>query len=376
MFLQVIHEVVESLMVGVHAFFLGIGDENDAVNATQDQLAAGVIEYLPGNSVKMDAGLESAHGAKIQGQEVKKQGTIGLRRQRDHLAFLLLRSFLVNVLEIGGLAAQASAVVDDLAIDFPGREIDETQRLSSNFAADARCCDISAANFGLVLLGLYHTVKSYCRLPQLLEAIRSSVWGECGIEAWIWGARRYNAALFYRTGDAMRFSVFIGTIVDGFIARPNGDLDFLPADGGEPHGYEEFMADIDTLLIGRKTYETVLAYPDWPYGKRRVVVLSSRKLDFSGVRGGTVEQMSGSPAEIAQKLEASGARNVYVDGGVTIQGFLRAGLIQRLIITRVPVLIGEGIPLFGSLPQDVRLRQVETRHYAGGLVKTEYRVVD
>jgi dihydrofolate reductase len=173
----------------------------------------------------------------------------------------------------------------------------------------------------------------------------------------------------------MTLSVFIGTSVDGFIARPNGELDFLPPDGGEPHGYDEFIASVDAVMIGRKTFETVLSYPEWPYGKRRVVVLSSRPLDFSGVRGAMVEQMAGSPAEIAAKLESSGAENVYVDGGVTIQGFLRAGLIQRLVITHVPVLIGEGIPLFGSLLRDVQLQHVETRSYASGLVKSEYRVV-
>jgi dihydrofolate reductase len=84
--------------------------------------------------------------------------------------------------------------------------------------------------------------------------------------------------------------------------------------------------------------------------------------------------MSGSPAEIVAKLAASGAHHLYVDGGITIQGFLRAGLIQRLIITRVPVLIGEGIPLFGALPRDLRLRHVATQHYPSGLVKSEYRI--
>ena len=93
----------------------------------------------------------------------------------------------------------------------------------------------------------------------------------------------------------MAASVFIGTSVDGFIARVNGDLDFLPEGGGEPHGYDEFMASVDALVIGRKTFETVLAYSEWPYGKKRVVVLSSKPLDFSGVRGGVVEQMSGAP---------------------------------------------------------------------------------
>jgi dihydrofolate reductase len=173
----------------------------------------------------------------------------------------------------------------------------------------------------------------------------------------------------------MAASVFIGTSVDGFIARVNGDLDFLPEGGGEPHGYEEFMASVDALVIGRKTFETVLAYPEWPYGKKRVVVLSSKPLDFSGVREGVAEQMSGAPADIVSKLDARGVKHIYVDGGITIQAFLRARLIQRLIITRVPVLIGEGIPLFGALPSDVRLKHVATRHFSSGLVQTEYEVL-
>lgn len=172
----------------------------------------------------------------------------------------------------------------------------------------------------------------------------------------------------------MTVSVFVGASVDGFIARPNGGLDWLPAGGGEPHGYDEFMATVDALVIGRKTFETVLAFDAWPYGDKRVVVLSSSPLDFSAVRGGVVEQMSGEPAEIVSRLAASGALHLYVDGGITIQRFLRAGLVHRLTITRVPVLIGEGIPLFGSLPGDVRLTHVATRHFPSGLVQSEYRV--
>jgi len=172
----------------------------------------------------------------------------------------------------------------------------------------------------------------------------------------------------------MGVSVFIGVSVDGFIARPNGDLDFLPEGGGEPHGYDEFMAGVDALVIGRNTFDTVLSFPVWPYGNKRVVVLSSKPADLSAVRGGIVEQMAGTPGEIVSKLAASGAQNLYVDGGITIQRFLRAGLVQRLIITRVPVLIGDGIPLFGTLPRDVQLRHVATQHYPSGLVKSEYQV--
>ena len=104
------------------------------------------------------------------------------------------------------------------------------------------------------------------------------------------------------------------------------------------------------------------------------MVLSSRPVDLTAAGGGVVEQMAGSPAEIVSQLAASGAHHLYVDGGITIQGFLRAGLIQRLIITRVPVLIGDGVPLFGALPRDIRLRHVATRHYPSGLVQSEYHV--
>jgi dihydrofolate reductase len=128
----------------------------------------------------------------------------------------------------------------------------------------------------------------------------------------------------------VKASVFIGTSVDGFIARANGALDFLPAGGGEPHGYDEFMASVDALVIGRKTFETVLTFDAWPY--------------------------PGKP------------------GGITIQRFLQAGLIQRLIITRVPVLIGTGVPLFGALAHDIALTHVATRQYASGLVQSEYVV--
>jgi dihydrofolate reductase len=173
----------------------------------------------------------------------------------------------------------------------------------------------------------------------------------------------------------MKVSVFIGTSVDGFIARRNGALDFLPEGGGEPHGYDEFIKSVDALVIGRNTFETVLGFAEWPYGRKRVIVLSNRPLDFSNVRGGFVEQMGGSPAEIVSKLAQSGVQHVYVDGGITIQRFLSAGMVHRLIITRVPVLIGEGISLFGALPRDIRLRHVTTQHYPSGLIQTEYQVI-
>lgn len=175
----------------------------------------------------------------------------------------------------------------------------------------------------------------------------------------------------------MRATVFVGTSVDGFIARLNGEFDFLPPGGGEEHGYTAFMESVDALVIGRGTFETVLKFEEWPYGEKRVVVLSARPLDLSLARerGARIEQMTGDPREIAARLDAEGVQHAYIDGGVTIQRFLRAGLIQRLIITRVPVLIGTGIPLFGVLDADVRLEHVATRSYASGLVQSEYTVL-
>jgi dihydrofolate reductase len=175
--------------------------------------------------------------------------------------------------------------------------------------------------------------------------------------------------------DGIRASVFVGVSLDGFIARPNGEFDFLPEGGGEPHGYDEFIATVDVIVIGRKTFETVLALPGWPYGSKRVVALSHHALDLSAVREHPVEQMAGTPAEIVAKLASQGARHLYVDGGVTIQDFLREGLIQRITITLVPVLIGSGIPLFGPLAQDIRLHHVATQSYKSGLVKSEYEVL-
>lgn len=167
--------------------------------------------------------------------------------------------------------------------------------------------------------------------------------------------------------------MFVGTSLDGFIARRNGEFDFLDAAGGEPHGYDEFMATVDALVIGRKTFETVLGFATWPYGTKPVFVLSSRPLARAPA-GAVVERMAGAPADIVAQLERRGIRHAYVDGGITIQRFLQAGLIHRLIISRVPVLIGDGIPLFGELQRDIILKHVATRHYASGLVQSEYLV--
>jgi dihydrofolate reductase len=176
-------------------------------------------------------------------------------------------------------------------------------------------------------------------------------------------------------------SVFVGISLDGFLARPDGNIDWLTGgdngggDGAE-YGYDEFIKDIDVIVMGRKSFEKVLTFEKWFYGDKRVAVLSSRPLDLARAKawGARVEQMSGTPEEIVAKLAAQGAFRLYVDGGETIRRFLGAGLIQRVILSRLPVLIGQGIPLFGPLEKDIRLKHEKTKVYDGGMVQSTYTV--
>jgi len=165
--------------------------------------------------------------------------------------------------------------------------------------------------------------------------------------------------------------------IDGFLARPDDALDFLQTGEQEPHGFKEFLASVDVVVIGRRTFEVVIKLGHLAlYGNKPVIVLSSRPLDFSSVKSAIVGQTSGEPKEIVRQLKARGFQHAYLDGGITIQRFLAAGCIDRLVITRVPVLIGAGIPLFGAVPRDIQLRHVVTHSYTGGLVQSEYEVAD
>jgi dihydrofolate reductase len=176
-------------------------------------------------------------------------------------------------------------------------------------------------------------------------------------------------------------TVFIAASVDGFIARENGGLDWLPVEEGalpaegEDYGYRALMETVDVIVMGRNSFETVRAFPTWPYGDTAVVVLTHRPLDIPEALAFTVQAMAGSPAEIVARLQAHGRHHAYVDGGNVIQSFLAAGLIQRVIITRVPVLLGSGIPLFGKLPHDVLFRHLSTEAYPNGLVQSRYDVI-
>ena len=172
----------------------------------------------------------------------------------------------------------------------------------------------------------------------------------------------------------IKVSVYIATSLEGFIARKNGDIDWLT--GGQndtDYGYAEFMSNIDHIVMGRNTYEKVLTFGGWPYDKK-VIVLSSRDLTLPPELTDKVEALHLSPEELLRELERRGSRHIYLDGGVTIQRFLRARLVDELTITLIPTLIGEGLPLFGPLEQDVKLTLLKSESFKNGFVQNKYRV--
>ena len=174
----------------------------------------------------------------------------------------------------------------------------------------------------------------------------------------------------------MKASVFIATSLDGFIARPGGEIDWLGDSDpeGVDYGFAEFFGSVDCLVMGRNSYEVARSFGDWPYGSKQVVVLTSRPLSIPDEIASTVEAMAGVPQTIVDQLAERGLHHLYIDGGRTIQAFLDAGLIQRMTIARIPILIGDGIPLFGPPREDIMLRHIQTQSFANGIVQSEYHV--
>lgn len=171
-----------------------------------------------------------------------------------------------------------------------------------------------------------------------------------------------------------RCSIFIAASLDGFIARPDGRIDWLAAveRPGEDYGYAEFFEAVDTLVIGRKTYDAALGFERWPYSGKRCVVMTRTKLT---ARHGEMF-CEGDAVTLVDRLTGEGSRRIYVDGGSVIQQFIAAGLVSDLVISLVPVLLGDGIPLFARIGRDVRLELTDCRSFASGLVQLCYRVAE
>ena len=177
----------------------------------------------------------------------------------------------------------------------------------------------------------------------------------------------------------MKVSVYIATSLDGFIARKDGTLDWLDeanatVPDGEDCGFQAFIESVDMLVMGRKTFEQVLSFCQWPYGKMPIIVLSRKPMSFPSTIPDSVIHSSEQPGDLLKRLSGQGVQHVYVDGGKTIQGFLAAGLIDEITVTVIPVILGDGIPLFGSTDKDVKLAHLHTTAYDFGFVQTTYQV--
>jgi dihydrofolate reductase len=169
-----------------------------------------------------------------------------------------------------------------------------------------------------------------------------------------------------------RCVVYVATSLDGYIARSDGGLDWLSAVqvAGEDYGYARFFEAIDTVVVGRQTYETALGFEAWPYAGKRCVVMTTQARSPRHDE----EFFSGPPRVLVEQLADKGAKRIYVDGGNVIRQFVGDDLVTDVTVSLVPVLLGEGIPLFGRLGRDVRLDLVSSRSFQSGLVQIEYRV--
>ena len=175
-------------------------------------------------------------------------------------------------------------------------------------------------------------------------------------------------------------SVYVATSLDGFISRRDGSIDWLNhfnalVTKGEDLGYAQFMSSVDALVMGRNTFEQVLTFGTWHYGDTPIVVLSRQLKSLPEDVSDTVSLSADEPGKLVERLSARKWKHLYVDGGLTVQSFLSAGLIDDIIITTIPILLGEGKPLFGPLPNDVELEHVSSQAFEFGFVQSKYRVV-
>jgi len=173
--------------------------------------------------------------------------------------------------------------------------------------------------------------------------------------------------------------VFIATSLDGFIARTNHALDWLPQQKieGEDLGYETFLASIDGLIMGRGSFENILTFDEWPYQKP-VVVLSKTLTqdDIPNELAGKVRISQLTPKAIMESLHKEGWKRAYVDGGLIVQSFIRAGLIDDMVVTLIPILIGDGRRLFGMVDDDVDLKLTSSQAFhTSGMVQNHYKIM-
>lgn len=170
--------------------------------------------------------------------------------------------------------------------------------------------------------------------------------------------------------------VFIARSLDGYIADRDGGLDWLNTVPNPDHldlGYENFLEGVDAIILGRTTFEVVCSFDmEWPY-KIPVFVLSRTLSSVPDTLKDKAEVVNGPLPDILKQLHKKGFFRLYIDGGATIQSFLKEDLIDELIITIIPIMLGGGIPLFGELPSELEFEHVESVLYLDALVQDTYR---
>ncbi len=172
--------------------------------------------------------------------------------------------------------------------------------------------------------------------------------------------------------------VFIATSLDGFVARRDHQLDWLMKQNtdGEDHGYDDFTASVDGIVMGRGSYQNVLSFGDWPYSKP--VIVMSKTLSQSDIPSELADKVRLTdldPPELMHSLQKDGWSRAYIDGGKVVQSFIKCGLIEDLVLTTVPILIGEGHRLFGEVADDIDLELIGVKSFESGMVQTRYRVI-
>jgi dihydrofolate reductase len=175
-------------------------------------------------------------------------------------------------------------------------------------------------------------------------------------------------------GTMPRVNVFIACSLDGFIAGPDDDLSWLPhppEDSNDDYGWGDFIGDIGCILMGRNTYDAVEAMDvAWPHKERDTIVATNRPLIAAPPRvdsaGGTIEEL------IAMAKRRAAPRHVYIDGGNLIRQALDKELIDELIVTVCPSILGAGSPLFAGAKRRHALRLTAKRELAGGVVQLTY----
>ena len=171
-------------------------------------------------------------------------------------------------------------------------------------------------------------------------------------------------------------SVFIATSLDGFIADENGGIDWLhstPNPENDDMGYSDFMSNVDALVMGRLTFETVCGFDcDWPYEKP-VFVLSNSLNEIPESHRGKAHLVNGDLTKIISQIHSKGYDRIYIDGGTTVQNFLKEDLIDEIQITTIPILLGGGFPLFSELSGKLEFELIESKVFLNQVTQTKYR---